>query len=77
MAHIRRDGRNGTWFVGFRYDGREFYSLETAQRGTIEDLPGLPKPLVDLCSLLKKRGEVDATEVVAFPVKATAGKPAP
>ncbi len=24
MAHIRRDGRNGTWFVGFRYDGREF-----------------------------------------------------
>lgn len=24
MAHIRRDGRSGIWYVGFRYDGREF-----------------------------------------------------
>src|SRR5262249_52022150 len=39
------------------------------ERGQVQSLEGLPKPLVNMCDLLHRRSGLDALQVLAFPVQ--------
>ena len=54
MAHIRRDGRSGIWYVGFRYEGSEFQRscLRTGNRSPVVSKPQLRKQ-----SMYSRRGD--------------------
>jgi hypothetical protein len=58
---------NGVW----RFDGQQFEPLGT-QRGTVQDIAGLPASFAELCSFLKSRPGVEVIDVLAFPVELAA-----
>jgi serine/threonine protein kinase len=61
---------------GWRYDGRQYFTLDGRLRGGDDRLDDLPGPLDAERRLLEQRGGFEVVQLIAFPVKPKSSSPA-